>query len=78
MNTYLTIMVTILVATQLIRIIQNGISLYRQGRDIKRNIEWIKDVEIGKDELEIRKCVFKMLYKKLVKELDEEVGKNAD
>lgn len=72
MNTYLTIMVTILVTTQFIRIIQNSISLYRQERDIKKNIEWINDVELGKEELEIRKCVFRMLYAKLVKELDED------
>ena len=32
MNTYLTIMVTVLVATQIIRITQNHISLFRQEK----------------------------------------------
>lgn len=72
MNTYLTIMVSILVATQLIRIIQNGISLYRQGRDIKRQVEWLKDTEIKKKDFETQRDVFRMLYTKLVKELDED------
>lgn len=43
MNTYLTIMVTILVATQIIRITQNAINLHRQIDVIQKQIGWIKD-----------------------------------
>lgn len=50
MNTYLTIMVTVLVATQLIRITQNAISLYRQERDVKENIGWLKDNQVTKED----------------------------
>ena len=38
MNTYLTIMVTVLVVTQVIRIAQNTIQLHRQNKLIKKEI----------------------------------------
>lgn len=38
MDTYLTIMVTVLVATQVIRIAQNTIQLHRQNKLIKKEI----------------------------------------
>lgn len=46
MNTYLTIMVTVLVATQIVRVVQNAVSLYRQEREVKRNIKWLKDNKV--------------------------------
>ena len=39
MNTYLTIMVTVLVATQVIRITQNAVQLHRQNKVIKKLLE---------------------------------------
>lgn len=42
MNTYLAIVVTVLVATQVIRVTQNAIQLHRQNKMIK---EQLKDVE---------------------------------
>ena len=44
MNTYLTIMVTILVATQIIRIIQNAVQLHRQNKLIKRQLEDVGEI----------------------------------
>lgn len=44
MNTYLTIMVTVLVATQVIRITQNAIQLHRQNKMIKRQLKDVADV----------------------------------
>lgn len=63
MNTYLTIMVTVLVATQLIRITQNAISLYRQERDVKENIGWLKDNKVTKDDfLRQREAYARLVY----------------
>ena len=45
MNTYLTIMVSVLVATQVIRITQNAINLHRQWKSVERNAEWLKNNE---------------------------------
>ena len=50
MNTYLTIMVTVLVVTQVIRIAQNTIQLHRQNKLIKKeiaHIDWDDDIDIN-------------------------------
>lgn len=44
MNTYLTIMVTVLVATQLIRITQNAVQLHRQKKVFEKQMEGIEDI----------------------------------
>lgn len=44
MDTYLTIMVTVLVATQVIRIAQNTIQLHRQNKLIKKELLTLADV----------------------------------
>lgn len=59
MTIYLTIITTVLVATQVIRITQNAINLHRMGG-------------IDKRDLEVQKAVFYMLHEKLKKELNVE------
>lgn len=71
MNTYLTIMVTVLVATQIIRITQNHISLFRQEKRIKKDLAWIKDNDISERDFEIQRAVYMMLYDKLKAEAEE-------
>ncbi len=44
MNTYLTIITTVLVITQIIRLVQNTISLKRQNRLIKKQIEGLHNI----------------------------------
>ena len=65
MNKYLTIMVTVLVATQIIRITQNQISLFRQEKKIKETVAWIKDNDVSERDFEIQRKVFYLLYEKL-------------
>ena len=61
MNTYLTIMVTVLVATQVIRIVQNTISLIRQNRMVKRNVEWILERDVSKEDFDAQREAFYLL-----------------
>ena len=68
MNIYLTIMVTVLVITQVIRITQNHIQLQRQRKEIDKAVGWIKDNDVSEHDFEIQRKVFYMLYKKLSKE----------
>ena len=68
MTTYLTIITTTLVLTQIIRITQNHISLFRQEKEIKKKIGGIKDNDISERDFEIQRQVFYMLYNKLKKE----------
>ena len=71
MNVYLTIMVTVLVATQIIRITQNAIQLHRANLKLNKDIEWIKDVEISKADFEVQRAVYRLMYDKLIKECNE-------
>ena len=68
MTTYLTIITTVLVITQIIRIIQNCISLFRQEKKIEKAIGWIKDNDISERDFEIQREVFYLLYEKLKKD----------
>lgn len=68
MNTYLAIITTVLVLTQVIRVIQNTISLIRQNREIKKSIEWIKDNNVTERDFEIQREVMLMLHEKLMNE----------
>ena len=55
MNTYLAIMVTILVATQVIRITQNHISLRRTEKAVAKDIEWLNEREITKRDFDVQR-----------------------
>ena len=68
MTTYLTIITTILVLTQIIRITQNHISLFRQEKKIKKTVGWLKDNDVSERDFEVQRQVFYMLYNKLKKE----------
>ena len=71
MNAYLTIMITILVATQIIRITQNAIQLHRQNKQINKALPFLKDYYVSDNDLRIQKEVFTMLHNKLMAEESE-------
>ncbi|MBQ8279736.1 MAG: hypothetical protein IJZ23_07840 [Roseburia sp.] len=70
METYLTIMVTLLVITQIIRVTQNHISLRRQNKAFSKDLQWIKENEISKKDFEVQRKVFYLLYEKLSEKED--------
>ena len=61
MTVYLTIMVTVLVATQVIRIAQNTINLVWQNKAIKRDLSWIKDRNITREDFDCQREAFYLL-----------------
>lgn len=73
MNTYLTIMVTILVMTQVIRITQNTIQLLISEKKIKDAVGWIKDNNVSEHDFDVQRDVFYMLNAYLV---DHGYGQN--
>lgn len=75
MNTYLAIITTVLVITQIIRVVQNHISLRRTEKEILKNVEWIKDNDISERDFATQKEVFRMLYWKLKEEMEDEEDK---
>ena len=68
MTIYLTIMVTVLVATQIIRITQNHISLFRQRKEFEKHCKWVEDVDLSEKDFEVQREVYRMLYEKLKKD----------
>ncbi len=78
MQTYLTIMITILVITQLVRITQNHISLSRQTKQIEKTVGWIKDNDVSENDFNVQRKVFYLLYDKLTKELKPESENDND
>ena len=65
MTTYLTIITTVLVITQVIRITQNAITLHRQNEAIKRDLGWLKDHYVIQEDFENQRAVFSLLREKL-------------
>jgi len=70
MTVYLTIMVTVLVATQIIRLIQNAVSLHRQHEDVLRHIKWFDKHEVSEEDFDVQRECFYLLWKKLKAEED--------
>lgn len=74
MNKYLTAMVTVLVATQIIRITQNAIQLHRQNKQIEKDLAWIKDNDISERDFDVQRDCFYLLRQWLKKELGIDYG----
>lgn len=72
MNTYLVIITTVLVVTQLIRITQNQISLFKQRKKIDNTLAWIKDNDVSERDFDVQRKVFYLLSDKLMKEQELE------
>ena len=69
--TYLTIITTALVITQVIRLIQNAINLHRQNQAIDRDLSWIKDRDITQRDFDTQKECFYLLRDWLKKQNEE-------
>ncbi len=72
MQTYLTIMVTALVATQVIRVTQNALQIRRQKKLIDKDLAWIRDNDISERDFETQRRVFQKLDKAFSFVEDEE------
>lgn len=59
MNTYLTIMVTILVLTQIVRIIQNTIQLHRQYKLFQAQLGQLDD--ITQEDLDMQRRAYRLI-----------------
>lgn len=65
MNTYLAIMTTVLVLTQVIRVVQNTISLFRQEMELKKHIGWIKDNDISREDFEMQREAYRLIVDRM-------------
>jgi len=59
MNTYLTIMVTVLVLTQIVRIVQNTIQLRRQYKLFQAHLGQLDD--ITQEDLDMQRTAYRLI-----------------
>lgn len=71
MNTYLAIITTVLVITQVIRVVQNTINLIHQNRKLEENFSWMKKNEVTEHDFNIQREVMLMLHAKLKGDADD-------
>ena len=65
MNTYLVIITTVLVITQVIRIAQNAINLHRQKIAFERDLKGLADLEPTKDDFEMQRKAYRLIVERL-------------
>ena len=74
MSVYLTIMVTVLVLTQIVRLIQNAIQLRRQNKAFTKDLAWIKDNDISERDFSVQRDCFYLLRDYLEREMGIDYG----
>ena len=73
-NIYLAIITTVLVATQIVRLIQNAIQLRRQEKAIAKDLAWLKDRDITERDFDVQRDCYYLLRMWLEKEMDIDYG----
>lgn len=68
MNTYLAIITTVLVITQIVRISQNHIQLHRQNTLFKKQMGDLAEYELAKEDFETQRKAYRLIVEKLEKQ----------
>lgn len=71
MEIYLSIITTVLVLTQVIRITQNAIMVHRQNKLFNKQCEEVRDIEIMKADFEMQRLAYKLIVDHFTKEEEE-------
>jgi phosphate uptake regulator len=74
MDIYLAIITTVLVATQIVRLIQNAIQLHRQEKQIERQLSWLKDRDITERDFDVQRDCYYLLRDYLEREMNIDYG----
>ena len=67
MNTYLAIITTVLVLTQVIRVVQNTIQLKRQDVLFKKQLRSLADKDVTAEDFEMQRQAYRLIVEKLSK-----------
>ncbi len=78
MEIYLAIITTVLVLTQIVRLIQNSIQLHRQNKAFTKDLAWIKDNDISQRDFDVQRDCFYLLRQYLEKELEIDYGAETE
>ena len=78
MNIYLAIITTVLVLTQIVRLIQNAIQLHMQNKAFTKDLAWIKDNDISERDFNVQRDCFYLLRDYLEREMNIDYGAEAE
>ena len=78
MEIYLAIITTVLVLTQIVRLIQNAIQLHRQEKAIAKDLAWLKDNDISERDFDVQRDCFYLLRQYLEQELEINYGAETE
>lgn len=67
MNIYLVIITTVLVLTQVVRIVQNTIQLRRQNVLFKEQLGYLVDTKVTAEDFEMQRQAYRLVVEKLSK-----------
>ena len=65
MNTYLVIITTVLVVTQIVRLIQNAVQLHRQNVLFKKQLGGLADMELTERDFETQRKAYRLMVEYL-------------
>lgn len=65
MNTYLAIITTVLVVTQIIRLIQNAVQLHRQNVLFKKQLDDLADMELSEKDFHAQRKAYRLIVEYL-------------
>lgn len=68
MNIYLAIITTVLVVTQIIRLIQNAVQLHRQNILFKEQLGQLADTKITEEDFDTQRKAYRMVVEHFEKE----------
>ena len=74
MTIYLTIITTVLVLTQIIRITQNHITLRMQRKEFNDHCKWVEDIHITEKDFEVQRDAMYLLRMWLEDQLEIDYG----
>ena len=61
MNTYLVIITTTLVVMEIVRVMQNAVSIRNQNKALERDLGWLKDRDISEKDFDTQRECFYLL-----------------
>jgi hypothetical protein len=71
MNTYLAIITTVLVVTQIIRLIQNAVQLHRQNVLFKKQLGDLADMQLTEKDFTAQRKAYRLIVEYLEDQLAE-------
>lgn len=77
MNTYLAIMTTVLVVTQIVRLIQNAVQLRRQGVLFKAQLGELAEMKLTERDFETQRKAYRLAAAYFEHKLESEVAKSG-